>query len=324
MDIQASVRALSVVNDSVAWLGGTGGTIAVTTDKGAIWKVNTIAGCPKCDFRTLYAWNATTAIVANAGNPAVVYKTQDGGTHWEKVHEVADTVAFIDGVAFWDEYNGLMFGDPIDGRLMLLRTMDGGRSWCELPFSQRPVLDRGEASFAASGTTMAVIGKKTVVIATGGATSRLLLSKNRGRSWRTIATPIIQGKTTQGIFSLALVDRKHWYIAGGDYLDDTARTRNFFYTTNAGKTWQLPVVSPNGYSECITPVNADTLIIVRPNGMDLSTDKGKTWRTCNSEKKLHVMKKARTGSWMVAAGGAGKVYSVSIPDDYSVKKQVAD
>ena len=32
-------------------------------------------------------------------------------------------------IAFWDEKNGILAGDPVDGRLVVLRTADGGATW---------------------------------------------------------------------------------------------------------------------------------------------------------------------------------------------------
>ena len=62
---------------------------------------------------------------------------------------------------FWDDMNGIAFGDAIDGRLLILRTSDGGDSWQELPFDQRPEVAEGQGAFAASGTCLrATVRKK--------------------------------------------------------------------------------------------------------------------------------------------------------------------
>ena len=50
--------------------------------------------------------------------------------------------------------NGIAFGDPIDGRLTILTTVDGGISWQEAPESSRPEVLPGEYAFAASGTCL--------------------------------------------------------------------------------------------------------------------------------------------------------------------------
>ena len=45
---------------------------------------------------------------------------------------------FYDAMDFWDNRSGIAFGDAIDGRLLILRTFDGGEHWEELPYGQRP------------------------------------------------------------------------------------------------------------------------------------------------------------------------------------------
>lgn len=61
---------------------------------------------------------------------------------------------FYNALDFWDEENGIAFGDAIDGRLLILRTSDGGDTWQELPFEQRPEVQNNQYAFAASGTCL--------------------------------------------------------------------------------------------------------------------------------------------------------------------------
>ena len=176
----ASFRGLSVVDDAVAWVSGSKGWVGKTVNGGKDWTWQQVKGFEQCDFRSLYAFNAMEAIIAHAGTPAYVLRTEDGGITWQKVYENRDTAAFIDGVDFADRQNGMIYGDPIDSRMLLLNTHDGGRTWTELPMNQRPLMSKGEASFAASGTCIKYVNKKKLVIATGGTVSRLLVSKIMG------------------------------------------------------------------------------------------------------------------------------------------------
>jgi photosystem II stability/assembly factor-like uncharacterized protein len=59
-------------------------------------------------------------------------------------------------MSFWSSSEGIAFGDPIDGRLLILRTSDAGESWTEAPLEQRPRVQDGQAGFAASNTAMTV------------------------------------------------------------------------------------------------------------------------------------------------------------------------
>ncbi len=303
----ASFRGLSVVNDSVAWVSGSQGWVGSTTNGGTNWSFRQVAGFEKCDFRSLYAFNAKKAIIANAGVPALVLLTQDGGATWHKVYENKDTAAFIDGIDFWNERKGIVYGDPIDKQMLLLNTADGGKTWAERTLADRPLLSDGEASFAASGTCVKCIRRKGVIIATGGKISRILFSKNRGKSWRSIATPILQGGAGTGIFSYLYLSHRHWIIAGGDYKNDTLRKDNLFYSLDAGKTWISPATTTRGYRECLSQAPDGTLLAVGPGGIDVSADNGKNWKAVSNEKQYHVISRARDGNLLIMAGGGGKI-----------------
>jgi photosystem II stability/assembly factor-like uncharacterized protein len=118
----ASFRGLSVVDDSVAWVSGSLGTVGRTVSGGRKWQFSTVPGMEKADFRTLYAFDSLHARIGNAGSPAVLLSTEDGGKTWKEVYRNIHPDAFLDGVDFWDEKRGMVYGDPINGRLLLLKT----------------------------------------------------------------------------------------------------------------------------------------------------------------------------------------------------------
>ena len=215
--VHASFRGLSVVDDNVVWVSGTKGNVGHSEDGGLHWKWNAVPGCELLDFRSLYAFDAKKAIVASAGTPAVIFLTADGGKNWQEIFRSTDTLMFFDGMDFWDELHGIIFGDPVNGKLFLMETLDGGLTWNEMKESERPVLEKGEAAFAASGTTIRTEGESEVWIATGGTRSRLWHSADYGHSWTDLATPIIQGLPSTGIFSFALAKKNTVLIIGGNY-----------------------------------------------------------------------------------------------------------
>ncbi len=310
----ASFRGLSVVDDSVAWVSGSKGWVGKTVNGGKDWAWQQVKGYEQCDFRSLYAFNDKEAVIAHAGSPAYILRTDDGGVSWKKVYENDDTAAFIDGVDFATQEKGMVYGDPINGRMLLLNTVDGGRTWTELPINQRPLMSTGEASFAASGTCIKYLNKKRLLIATGGTVSRLLISKNNGGKWTSVSTPILQGESSRGIFSFLAISRRRWFIAGGDYKRDTLSEANCLYTHNRGRTWHAPVATTRGYRECviaapdaIKPMADGTLLAVGPSGQDISYDNGINWSTFSNQEQFHVIKKARHGKLIIMAGGQGKV-----------------
>jgi len=109
----ASFRGMSVVDDDVAWISGSGGSIGRTTDGGKTWDIRVLDGYTEFGFRSIYAFDENVAVAGNAGSPAYILRTEDGGTTWREVYTNSDTSAFIDGVDFWDDQNGVMYGDPI-------------------------------------------------------------------------------------------------------------------------------------------------------------------------------------------------------------------
>ncbi len=303
----ASFRGLSVVDDSTAWVSGTKGWIGTTTDGGTAWVFKQVKGFEQCDFRSLYAFNSTTAIVANAGSPAYILLTTDAGINWTQVYKNTDSAAFFDGICFWNNKEGIIYGDPIARRMLMLRTNDGGKTWLELPLSNRPLLDAQEISFAASGTCIRCLGNNKVLIATGGKISGLLVSTNKGTSWQAYPAPILQGEGTTGIFSFAYANDKDAVIVGGDYKKDTLRKDHVFYTTDGGQHWLAPSLPTGGYRECVEYINTKTVIATGPAGTDISYDGGRNWQQFSDERLYHVIRKSRKGNLIIMAGGAGKI-----------------
>jgi len=65
---EASFRGLSVVDDDVAWISGSEGTVGRTTDGGTTWNIGTVEGFENVGFRSIYAFDENSAIIGNAGS----------------------------------------------------------------------------------------------------------------------------------------------------------------------------------------------------------------------------------------------------------------
>ena len=233
LNVKTSIRGMSVVNDSEAWISGSGGYIGRTLNGGIDWTLKQIPGFEKLEFRSLYAFSATSAIVANSGSPANILITNDGGLNWRVVYTNENKDAFFDGIDFWNDKEGIIYGDPIQGKMLMLRTNDGGLHWEEI--AGRPILEEGEASFAASGTGIRCLEKKKIVIATGGKVSRLWISNDKGSHWNFIPSPMIHGESSTGMFSVSFWGEKKASIVGGDYLKDSLSIDHNFYSIDGGK-----------------------------------------------------------------------------------------
>lgn len=313
LPVTSSFRGLSVVDDNIVWASGTSGTICRSLDGGKTFHCLSVPGNESADFRSVYAFDSREAIIGNVGSPAKIFLTEDGGTSWKEVYSNYHKEAFIDGIDFWDEENGIMFGDPIDGKMLLAITIDGGRTWQEMNEVSRPQLEIGEASFAASGTTIRCFEKGKVIIATGGTVSRLFSSTDFGKSWKSFPTPILQGENSTGIFSFDFINEKEGIIVGGDYKKDSLTTDHVFLTSTAGEKWQRPTNSTRGYRECVQFLNDTTAITTGPNGIDITYDGGQNWQPLSDAKNFHVVKKARKGKLVVLAGKEGVVGCFIVP-----------
>ncbi|SKB38437.1 WD40/YVTN/BNR-like repeat-containing protein [Daejeonella lutea] len=303
---KTSIRGLSVVDNNVAWVSGSNGWTSVTTDGGVNWKWKQITGYDKYDFRDIEAFSGTDAIVVSAGSPAVILVTNDGGLNWKEVYRNELPEIFLDGMDFLDNKNGIIYGDPINGKMQLLRTEDGGRTWVDISNNLNIKLIEGEASFAASGTGIRILNGGHVLIATGGAQSRLFVSKNLGISWKSYPCPIIQGKNSTGPFSIAFISAKRGLAVGGDYLSDTLSTNNMLLTKNGGRTWTHPESNPFGYKSAVEYINPEIVIATGTSGTDISKNGGKTWMKYSPE-SYNAVRKAKTGSLVLLAGSGGKV-----------------
>lgn len=308
----ASFRGLSVVNNRIAWLGGSKGTVGYTIDGGTTWQFNQLKGYEKLDFRSIYAFSEKKVVIANAGSPAFILLTTDGGINWKEVYRDEHPDAFIDGADFWNAKEGMMYGDPIDGRMLILRTKDGGITWEKLPAEKCPRLDEGEASFAASNTGIRCLKNNKVIITTGGATSRLWVSEDKGEHWEIRKTPIIQGGKMTGIFSAAFQENGKGIIVGGDYERDTLKVDHVFMTNDFGKNWSAPLQPTRGIRECVEYLTENIAVATGQRGADVTYDGGRTWTPLSDEKYFDVVRKARKGELVVIAGGKGKVGVLTI------------
>src|ERR1700749_943606 len=108
-----SIRGLSVVDDSVAWVSGSKGYFAITRNGGKTWDWQQIRGYEQSDFRDIEAFSDKEVIVMSSGTPALILKTIDGGSTWQVKYHNRDTSVFFDAMDFNGKYGAIM-ADPIN------------------------------------------------------------------------------------------------------------------------------------------------------------------------------------------------------------------
>lgn len=240
----ASFRGLSAVNADVVWASGTRGTVIRTVDGGKTWDVRRVAGAENQDFRGIRAFDAENAVIMSTGNAekglATIYRTSDGGKTWTLAFAPKTTGVFFDSIAFWDRKRGVVLSDPVDGHFELFRTADGGTTWTQIPPERFPAALKGEGSFAASNSCIALQGEKNIWFVTGGASvARVLRSGDGGETWKVAETPVRPSNASSGLFSVAFRDAKYGIAVGGDYANPGNSPRpTIIRTKDGGRTWE--------------------------------------------------------------------------------------
>jgi len=302
---KSSLRGLSVVNDNVVWVSGSGGTVGKSSNGGRTWKWMTVKGFEKSEFRDIEAFDASTAVIMAIAEPAYILKTTDGGSSWKVVYENKTKGMFLDAMDFFNSQHGIVIGDPINNKVFLATTADGGDTWQEAA-DKRPIADSGEAFFAASGSNIRLYGTEKMYFVSGGTRSRLFTGSG------IIDLPIIQGKETTGANSIDVYDNanmkpgKQMVVVGGDFKTDSSAEKNCFISADGGITWKAPKEPPHGYRSCVEYLSKEDLLSCGLNGVDYSYNGGRNWQWISKE-SFHVCRIAKTGTAIFLAGNNGQI-----------------
>lgn len=299
----ASLRGLSVLTNNIIWASGSKGTWLRSLDGGESWDMGIVAGMDSVDFRDIVAFDASTAVIMSSGQPAVIYKTTDGGANWELKYQGPEN-AFLDGMTFVGD-KGYAIGDEVSGRWMVLMTKDQGNSWQWLETS--PTAPRGAGSFAASGSSI-IADQKNIWFVGAGIHSAIYHSSDGGVRWSKSDLPFSEMKASAGVFSLFKLNEYKLIGVGGDYLEADRIEQNIVTSEDGGKSWSTAVVTPpSGYrSGVVYYPFQHWLIAVGPNGSDFSKDAGENYERISNE-GFHAVKLCRSFKNVWASGSGGKV-----------------
>jgi len=306
-----SIRAIQIINDSTLVYAGTNARFGLTTNLGKTWKIiylNLDTIYP--DYRSL-AINNNFIFALSAGSPALLYKINIKTLHKKLVYKNYNPNIFFDAMTFIDTKNGMAIGDALSTCLTLLQTKDGGTTWQLKNCTQFPKALNGEAAFAASNTNITHINNH-VWIASGGVKSRVYYSNDKGDNWEVYNTPMLGGKSSTGIFSVAFANKKHGIIIGGNYLDKKINQSNKAITKNGGKTWQLVSDGKEPtYKSCVQYVpksNGKKLIAVGTTGINFSEDSGKTWIKLSNNGFYTIRFVSKNKAWLAGANKIALMY----------------
>ena len=309
----ANLRGLHAVDDERAWASGSNGKVLRTTDWGDTWEVMIVEGADGLDFRDIHALGRETAVVLSAGYPAYIYKTMDSGNTWHQTYFNDQEGVFFDGFDFTNSKDGMAFSDPIDGKLFIIKTADGGDTWQPIDTLHLSNTLEGEAGYAASGTGIIFRGQKVWIATGGGERARVFRSEDAGEHWEVFDTPIVSAEG-KGIFSMTMIDDQNGVIVGGAYMDSTNNVQNCAITQDGGKTWELIEENqPNGYRSCVASHATEKLLIaVGRTGSDISIDNGKSW-TRIGEEGYYSCGITENYAWAVGRGGKMAYMKLHLP-----------
>lgn len=304
-----SIRALVAVSEDEMIYSGSQGDIGFTQDGGETWRYQFIEYQDSIapEFRSI-AKTTTSIFVLSVGNPALLYKISSGKQ--TLVYTEEHPKVFYDAMKFFDDKNGIAVGDPTEKCASIIMTNDGGETWQKIPCENLPDLAEDEAFFAASNTNIAIV-ENTVWIATGGAKARILKSEDRGKTWRIIDTPIIQGNGPQGIYSIDFYDENNGIVIGGDYSKPYENKSNKAVTTDGGETWTIVADNQNpNYKSSVQYVpntKGKEVFAVGKTGISFSNDGGITWKEVSKDNYYAIQFVDKNTAWLSGHEKIGKL-----------------
>jgi len=278
-----SIRAIDILNDGSLAFAANEGVFGLYNPKKDMWQTSVQNyDTLNLEFRAV-AHTATDFFMLSIENPAMLYKTGDEGK-MELVYEEHAAGVFYNAMLFWNDKEGIAVGDSLNGCLSIIVTRDGGTTWKKIACSNLPKAEDGEGAFAASNTTIKIIGDKTWIGTTAG---NIYISEDKGLTWNVVKTSIVNAKATEGIYSIDFYDEHNGFAIGGDYTNPDLNSANKLRTMDGGKTWQLVAENKDpGYSSCVQYIpnsNGKELVAIGIKGIDFSNDSGETWKHVSDE-----------------------------------------
>lgn len=308
IDSSVSIRGIFAQSAGELWLGGSNGHVYHITDGGQSHERIHIPGGDSLGFRDVQGLDAHTILLMSVGPGAQskIFKTTDNDATWKIVYTNPHKSGFLNSIAFWDASRGLAVGDPIAGKLNILRTDDGGESWQDMASSRLPDVLEGEYGFAASGTCVAVAGTDDAWIGTGGPQARIFRTNDGGMHWEVFTTPLLCEAPSAGIFSVYFENESEGYVVGGDYTKETATEKTFARTTDGGATWIGGKANFLPFQSVVTTVvvsGKKHILTAGPAGVFIATADLNWLRL--SEQGYHCLSRTtdRKTVWLAGSGG---------------------
>jgi photosystem II stability/assembly factor-like uncharacterized protein len=287
----------------VVWAVGSNGTVLVSQGEGKRWKRLTVNGGEQLDFRGIVAFDGSTAylMASGQGEKSRIYKTSNGGASWELQYSDPRKEFFLDAITCLSEKVCYALGDPIEGKFVVLRTLDG-RRWEALPALGLPPALAKEGAFAAGNSCLAIDRDSGIYFVTGGPAARVFHSADAGRTWKTAEVPLAKGNESSGAFSVA-VDDKTIVVVGGNYREPGNSDSAAAYSQDGGAAWRAAEGRASGFRSAVAMFERGSYVAVGTDGTDISTDSGAHWKHADSVSLNALTPYGMHGMWGAGAKG---------------------
>ena len=306
-----SIRAIEVDGGKV-WYAGSGSKFGYVDINNPEDHKQIMLSDKKLDFRTL-AQTSAGFYTINVGSPAYWLLIQKKDLKVKTLDTDTAKTVFYDAMVFDKMRNrGITISDPradLQPHFLILSNKE-----FKVENKNLPVYYEGEAHFAASNTNISMF-KDNVWIVTGGKRSRIFkFNWKNPYYWEAFETPIIQGESSTGIYTVDFANKKFGIIAGGDYTKQKDNINNIATTFDGGKTWQIQASGRNaGYTTCVKirpKSKGKDIIAVGDQHISYSQDYGKTWKVLSEEKGFYVCE--WLGKTTLILAGNGKIAKLKL------------
>lgn len=316
------VQYVSAVDENVCWISaydGSGGGTTIsefsrTTDGGLTWTPGKVFNNTTYGIGNISAINGTTAFAAiyngsgSQNNTCGIYKTTNGGSTWTQLPgALQGSSSFANNVYFWNENEGMCHGDVRDNYFEIYYTTNGGANWTRVPqasFTGTPLAMSGEG-----GWTSVITAAGDNFIAFGTNKGRVLMSNDRGKTWKITNANITNPNSNGGINMLAAIDENTLIAA-----ETAGTTPQWRRTTNGGTSWETFTPSGTVFTNDLAAVPGTTGTYVLTGadatnnlaGISYTIDNGSTWTVlpATSDKQfLAADFSANANGWIGAFSG---------------------
>ena len=245
------IRFLDAVDNLTAWAiayDGSGSNsattdITMTTNGGDLWNPSLVLATSGYGLGNICGLSGTVAYAALFNQDGVqdsvcgAYKTTNGGLTWTQLGNYL--ISFCNNVIFWDENDGVVLGDTMDGYFEDYYTSDGGVTWIRVPQTNYS----GVAAVSGEGGWTGVVDVVGDTVIFGTNKGNVFISHDRGHTYFASYSGATTGGLNAGVNEIAFKNGTHGLAA-----HDNGVTYDLFETLNGGVSWAPVAYSGTCYS----------------------------------------------------------------------------